>query len=243
MIESRAQQGLDDFSALYVGHYEQLLRLAVLLVGDLSAAEDILQEAFIRVHRRLVRLRHAPRPTPDAASAEEGACAAISRQEVIRALRRIPARQREAVVLRYWADLPEAEIAELMGVSTGAVKGYISRAMDRLGLLSKAAPPPRLSPASGSAPHVPSPAVVPERTAIVPVGDAAMGGGFSCPDHDLVAYGYLGEKAGTFLVTRTTYRWAGATLMLVSRQQTTVRAPELAGYRAVSCGDLTLAGS
>ena len=163
MIESRHQQDLDDFAALYVGHYEQLLRLAVLLVGDLSAAEDVVQEAFIRVHRRLdagsvhaplaylrqsvvnlarselrrrlIRLRHAPRPMPDVASAEEGACAAISRQEVIRALRRIPARQREAVVLRYWADLPEAEIAELMGISTGAVKGYISRAMDRLGLL------------------------------------------------------------------------------------------------------------
>lgn len=159
------QQGLDDFTALYVGHYEQLLRLAVLLVGDVPAAEDVVQEAFIRVHRslgggavrsplaylrqtvinlarsevrrRLVRLRHAPRPMPDAASAEEGAYAAISRQEVIRALRRIPARQREAVVLRYWADLPEAEIAELMGVSTGAVKGYISRAMSRLGLLLK----------------------------------------------------------------------------------------------------------
>jgi DNA-directed RNA polymerase specialized sigma24 family protein len=41
------------------------------------------------------------------------------------------------VVLRYWADLPEAEIAELMGVSTGAVKSYISRAMSRLGLLLK----------------------------------------------------------------------------------------------------------
>jgi RNA polymerase sigma-70 factor (sigma-E family) len=157
------QQGLDDFTALYVGHYEQLLRLAVLLVGDVPAAEDVVQEAFIRVHRmleggavrsplaylrqtvinlarselrrRLIRLRHAPRPMPDAASAEEGAYAAISRQEVIRALRRIPARQREAVVLRYWADLPEAEIAELMGVSTGAVKGYISRAMSRLGPL------------------------------------------------------------------------------------------------------------
>ena len=159
------QRGLDDFTALYVRHYEQLLRLAVLLVGDVPAAEDVVQEAFIRVHRtvhsgtvrsplaylrqtvvnlarsevrrRLVRLRHAPRPMPDAASAEEGAYAAISRQEVIRALRRIPARQREAVVLRYWADLPEAEIAELMGVSTGAVKGYISRAMSRLGLLLK----------------------------------------------------------------------------------------------------------
>jgi RNA polymerase sigma-70 factor (sigma-E family) len=163
MIESADGHGLDDFTALYVAHYEQLLRLAVLLVGDMAAAEDVVQEAFIRVHRilesrslhnplaylrqtvvnlarselrrRLVRLRHAPRPMPDAASAEEGACAAISRQEVIVALRRIPARQREAVVLRYWSDLPEAEIADLMGVSVGAVKAYISRGLSRLGLL------------------------------------------------------------------------------------------------------------
>ena len=162
-IESPDQQGLDDFTALYVRHYEQLLRLAVLLVGDLAAAEDVVSEAFIRVHhaldrrpvnsplaylrqsvvnlarselrRRLIRLRHAPGPMPDAASAEEGACAALSRQEVIRALRRIPARQREAVVLRYWADLPEAEIAELMGVTVGAVKSYISRGTAKLGLL------------------------------------------------------------------------------------------------------------
>jgi DNA-directed RNA polymerase specialized sigma24 family protein len=53
MIESPDQQGLDDFAALYVGHYEQLLRLAVLLVGDMAAAEDVVQEAFIRVHRTI----------------------------------------------------------------------------------------------------------------------------------------------------------------------------------------------
>jgi RNA polymerase sigma-70 factor (sigma-E family) len=169
IIESpNQQQGLDDFTTLYVGHYEQLLRMAVLLVGDMAAAEDVVQEAFIRVHhaldcrpvhsplaylrqtvvnlarselrRRLIRLRHAPRPAPPAASAEEGACASISRQEVIRALRRIPARQREAVVLRYWADLPEAEIADLMGVSTGAVKSYISRAIGKLGPLLEGTP-------------------------------------------------------------------------------------------------------
>jgi len=150
MIESPDQPGRDDLTALYTGHYKQLLRLAVLLVGDLAGAEDVVQEAFVRIHyalgrrpvnstvdcplaylrqtvvdlarpglrRRLTR-RHAP-PVPDA---------------VVRALRRIPARQREAVVLRFWADLPEAEIAELMGVSIGAVKSYISRAMGKLGLL------------------------------------------------------------------------------------------------------------
>ena len=106
-IESPDQQGVDDFTALYVRHYEQLLRLAVLLVGDLAAAEDVVSEVFIRVHhaldrrpvnsplaylrqsvvnlarselrRRLIRLRHAPGPMSDAASAEEGACAALSR--------------------------------------------------------------------------------------------------------------------------------------------------------------------
>lgn len=147
MTESPDEPGRDDLSALYAGHYKQLLRLAVLLVGDLAGAEEVVQEAFIRIHRalgrrpvdcplaylrqtvvdlarpglrrRLIR-RHAPPPVPD---------------EVVRALRRIPARQREAVVLRFWADLPEAEIAELMGVSIGAVKSYLSRAMGRLGLL------------------------------------------------------------------------------------------------------------
>jgi len=148
MIESPDQPGRDDLTALYTRHYKQLLRLAVLLVGDLAGAEDVVQEAFVRIHgalrrrpvdcplaylrqtvvdlarpglrRRLTRLRHAPRPMPD---------------EVVRALCRIPARQREAVVLRFWADLPEAEIAELMGVSIGAVKSYLSRAMGKLGLL------------------------------------------------------------------------------------------------------------
>ena len=160
-IESPDQQGLDDFTALYVRHYEQLLRLAVLLVGDLAAAEDV-SEAFIRVHhalkrrqvnsplaylrqsvvnlarselrRRLIRLRHAPGPMPDAASAEEGLRGPVEAGGHPRAAP-IPARQREAVVLRYWADLPEAEIAELMGVTVGAVKSYISRGTAKLGLL------------------------------------------------------------------------------------------------------------
>lgn len=157
------QEGVDDFTGLFVGHYQQLLRLSVLLLGDLPAAEDVVQEAFIRVHgalrrrrvddpvaylrqtvvnlsrsdlrRQLVARRHASKLMPDAASAEDEAFLAVARQEVIRALRSIPARQREAVVLRYWADLPEASVARLMGISVGAVKGYISRGLARLGEL------------------------------------------------------------------------------------------------------------
>ena len=72
-------------------------------------------------------------------------------------------------------------------------------------------------------------------------GNVVTGGGFSCegPGHDLVAYGYSGESGGLFLATRTTYRWAGAALVLVSRQQTSIRAAGLARYRGVSCGDLS----
>jgi RNA polymerase sigma-70 factor (sigma-E family) len=163
VVNSVDQDGVDDFTGLFAGHYQQLLRLAVLFLGDLPAAEDVVQEAFIRVHgalgrrrvddpvaylrqtvvnlsrsdlrRRRVARRHAPKPLPDAASAEDAACAALARHEVIRALRSIPARRREAVVLRYWADMSEADVARLMGISVGTVKGYTSRGLARLGQL------------------------------------------------------------------------------------------------------------
>jgi RNA polymerase sigma-70 factor (sigma-E family) len=159
-IDSTDTQELDDFTALFVGHYTQLVRMAALLLGDVAAAEDVVQEAFIRVHgrrrisdplaylrqavvnlsrsdlrRRLIARRHAPHPMPDMPSAEEGACTSLARREVVVALRALPARQREAVVLRYWADLTEAQVGELMGVSTGSVKAYTSRGLARLGEL------------------------------------------------------------------------------------------------------------
>jgi RNA polymerase sigma-70 factor (sigma-E family) len=154
---------LDDFTGLFVGHYGQLVRMAALLLGDAAAAEDVVQEAFIRVHRvlhrnrvsdplaylrqavvnlsrsdlrrRLLARRHAPHPMPDAASAEDDACTSLARREVVVALRALPARQREAVVLRYWADLTESQVGELMGVSTGSVKAYTSRGLAKLGEL------------------------------------------------------------------------------------------------------------
>jgi hypothetical protein len=77
------------------------------------------------------------------------------------------------------------------------------------------------------------------------VGGTVMdSAGFSCGGsaHDLVTYGYRNESAGKFLATRATYRWAGARLVLVSRQQATIQAAapsaRLARYTGVSCGNL-----
>jgi RNA polymerase sigma factor (sigma-70 family) len=71
-------------------------------------------------------------PVPELASAEESALAAVERSSVLAALSALPVRQREAVVLRYYADLSEAQIAAAMGISRGAVKSHVARAKDSL---------------------------------------------------------------------------------------------------------------
>src|SRR5262249_48915845 len=72
------------------------------------------------------------RPAPDMPSAEHGALVQLERSAVIATLRKLPGRQREAIVLRYYADLSEAEIAAAMGISCGAVKSHTARAMAAL---------------------------------------------------------------------------------------------------------------
>jgi RNA polymerase sigma-70 factor (sigma-E family) len=147
--------------ALYTGHYRSLVRMAALLLHDVPAAEDVVQDSFVAMHsswRRLrdperalaylrqavvnrsrSRLRHlkvverkAPTPMPDAASAEHGALQALDRQHVMTALRALPQRQREVLVLRYYSDLSEAQIAEALGISPGAVKSHASRGVAAL---------------------------------------------------------------------------------------------------------------
>jgi RNA polymerase sigma-70 factor (sigma-E family) len=145
---------------LYQEHYRQLLRIAVLLVDDRASAEDIVQDAYVRVfdsrarlrdpdkalsflrqtvlnrarsllRRRRVARKYQPRLAakdvqPD--NTERG----VQRAFLADALAKLPRRQREAVVLRYYADLSEARTAELMGCSQGAVKSYCSRGVARL---------------------------------------------------------------------------------------------------------------
>lgn len=148
-------------TALYSANFRSLVRLAALLVRDLGTAEEVVQDAFIAMHGGWRRLRdpdkalsylrqsvvnrsrsvlrhravvekHAPKGLPDAPSAESGAIVELERDAVIQALQTLPTRQREALVLRYYADLSEAEIADAMGISRGAVKSHTSRGMAAL---------------------------------------------------------------------------------------------------------------
>lgn len=148
-------------TALYTAHYRKLVRIAALLLDDYSVSEEVVQDAYVKMHgawgrirdpraaeaylrttvtnlarsrmrRRQVAAKHAPKPSPDAPSAEHGAMDALERDQVIAALRTLPRRQRECLVLRYYADLSEAQIAETMGISVGAVKSHASRGMAAL---------------------------------------------------------------------------------------------------------------
>jgi RNA polymerase sigma-70 factor (sigma-E family) len=146
---------------LYSLHYRSLVRLAVLLVRDIPTAEDVVQDSFVAVHEGWERLRnadsalaylrhavlnrcrsvlrhravvdkHLPNPPPGVPSAEDGALVRLEQSAVVAALRRLPGRQRESIVLRYYADFSEAEVAAAMGISCGAVKSHTARAMAAL---------------------------------------------------------------------------------------------------------------
>jgi RNA polymerase sigma-70 factor (sigma-E family) len=158
---SAAWDASEVVTEIYTAHYNHLVRLALLLVHDLQTAEEVVQDAFEAMHKAWRRLRdsdkalsylrqtvvnrsrsvlrhrkvvdlHPPKPAPDEPSAEHAALALIERSAVASALGLLPVRQREAIVLRYYADLSEADIAQAMGISRGAVKSHTARAMASL---------------------------------------------------------------------------------------------------------------
>jgi RNA polymerase sigma factor (sigma-70 family) len=171
-------------TALYQAHALSLARLALVMLGDRSAAEDVVQDAFLGLYRRWDRLadpavaqsylrtsvlngcRTALRTRPrhgvlaDGGDAHEAAAAGSSHappqsrslslslslesaeatvvhheehRAVLAAIRRLPARQREALVLRYYLDLTEEQTADAMQVSRGTVKSATSRAIAAVG--------------------------------------------------------------------------------------------------------------
>ena len=148
-------------TVLYAAHYRSLVRLAALLLRDTATAEEVVQDSFVAMHdgwrrlrdndkalsylrqsvvnrsrsvlrHRVVVDRNAPKPPPDMPSAEQGASTLLEGSAVVIALRTLPPRQREALVLRFYGDLSEAQIAAAMGISKGAVKSHTARAMTAL---------------------------------------------------------------------------------------------------------------
>ncbi len=94
----------------------------------------VLNGARSQLRRRGVRRRHAERRTPnlDAGSAESGAMAIEDHRRVVAAMRALPERQREALALKFYLDLSEADIAAAMGVSVGSVKTHVHRGLAAL---------------------------------------------------------------------------------------------------------------
>jgi RNA polymerase sigma-70 factor (sigma-E family) len=148
-------------TALYEAHALSLTRLAYVMLGDRPAAEDVVQEAFLGLYRRWgslrdtasapgylrasvlngcrmvlrFRARHEGRTTGELPweSAEATALVGEEQRHLLQAIRALPPRQREALVLRYYLDLTEEETARSMGIRRGTVKSATSRALAALG--------------------------------------------------------------------------------------------------------------
>jgi RNA polymerase sigma-70 factor (sigma-E family) len=148
-------------TALYQASALSLIRLAYIMLGDLPSAEDVVQEAFYGLYRRWDRLkdhsgalyyvrasvlngcrsvirrravrRRGVAHQPPADSAEAVVLSGEEREEVIRALTRLPHRQREVLVLRFYSELSDEEIALVMGIGQSTVRSAAYRALETLG--------------------------------------------------------------------------------------------------------------
>ncbi|MCY3806005.1 MAG: SigE family RNA polymerase sigma factor [bacterium] len=157
----RGSETQDDLLVrLFADHYKDLVRLASLLLDDVGSCEEVVQDAFVKMHtlttrpeegkeaaylrsmvmngarsrmrRRMVRRRVVPEAAPPAESAEAGALEQLQSDALIDAVRSLPRRQSEVLTLRYYLDLSEAEIAETLGISPGSVKTHASRGLATL---------------------------------------------------------------------------------------------------------------
>ena len=144
---------------LFDEHYRGLCRLAGLLLGDSAAAEEVVQEAFLRTFSSWWRVRHPERAQWYLRTSVVNLCRSKLRRRsteergnriswvaeddqsgpdatdlsddsamLVKLVRQLPPRQRDAVVLRYYEDLPEAEIARVLGCAVGTVKSQLSKA-------------------------------------------------------------------------------------------------------------------
>jgi RNA polymerase sigma-70 factor (sigma-E family) len=155
-----AGRAAQQVTALYEAHAAYLARLALVILGDQGAAEDVVQDAFFGLYRRwgtlsdpsaalaylrtsvlngcrlAMRRRWSPTALPDGQPLESAEATVLHTEQqraIMAAVRRLPARQREALVLRYFLDMTEEQAAEAMHVSRGTVKSATSRAIAKVG--------------------------------------------------------------------------------------------------------------
>jgi RNA polymerase sigma-70 factor (sigma-E family) len=162
--DARATAGADatgGVTALYQAHAVGLIRLAIVMLGDRVAAEDVVQDAFLGLYRHWDGLADRTKALAYVRSAVLNRCRNVQRQRhrdirrgaepltvesaeatvlvgqehqhVLTAIRTLPDRQREALVLRFYLELSEDETARAMGISKGTVKSATSRAVAALG--------------------------------------------------------------------------------------------------------------
>ena len=150
--------GGGDFSAFATARWPGLVRLAFGLTGDRGLAEDIAQTALARAYvawgrvsraddpdaylrrilvnasnRRFRRHRVAEQPGDPPDTPVEGPADLVSeRAALLAALHQLPPRQRAVIVLRYWQDLTDTQIAATLGCSPGTVRSQLSRALTKL---------------------------------------------------------------------------------------------------------------
>lgn len=155
MEAPEVEAATEPLRALFERRYGAMVRTAELLLGDRAAAEDVAQEAFARLHGRIGRIaepdpylramvvnlsrsalrrrrvaqRFAQREWTGEPVAADAAASMADHDAAVAALARLPRRQRECLVLRYYLDLPEADIAAALGISTGSVKTHTSRGL------------------------------------------------------------------------------------------------------------------
>jgi RNA polymerase sigma-70 factor (sigma-E family) len=153
----RSAEGLGE---VFQAHQAELVRLAAFILGDRGTGEDVVQDVFVRMHqrgypmdgdllpylraavvnscrsalrRRLLIRRHAEKHSPcPPLTVEEAAMLSEDRRQVLAALAQLPPRRREVLVLRFFLELSEAEIAAMLGISPGTVKSTTARGLAAL---------------------------------------------------------------------------------------------------------------
>ncbi len=149
-----------DLAALYDEHYRALVKLASFYLDDRDSSEEVVQDAFVKLmtgryrveagkegaylrsivlngarsqlRKRRVRRLNAPKSPGLVAAAEESGLAAAEREHLLGLIRALPRKQAEVLMLRYYLDLSEAEIAETLGIARGSVKSHAHRGLSKL---------------------------------------------------------------------------------------------------------------